>query len=204
LNLPAVALAAIETMFNKIIMDQPDIVSDKLDNKCICLHLDGIGLPLYFHFTNNSVFLLDECQRPVDATIQGTPLALAAVSMSGSANTRDMKIDGDLQVVQAFERLLKEIDIDWEEIISHYTGDAIAFQVGKLARGFKKWGEQSRNAFADDLRDYLQIETRQLPLPAEVELFNNSVDEVRAAVERFEMRLQRFESNLSTREASTS
>ena len=199
MKLPAVALAAIESTFNKIIVDQPDIVSDKLNGKYVCLHLDGIGLALYFHFTNGSVFLLDGCQRPVDATIQGTPLALAAVSMSGSANTRDMKIDGNLQVVQAFERLLKEIDIDWEEIISHYTGDAIAFQLGKLARGFKKWGEQSRNAFADDLRDYLQIETRQLPLPTEVEQFNNSVDEVRAAVERFEMRLQRFESSLSVR-----
>jgi len=196
LKLPSIVLASIETAFNKIIVDQPNIVSDKLDGKCVCLHLDGVNLPLYFHFTNSNVFLHDEYQQPVDATIQGTPLALAAVSLSGAANTRDMKIDGDLQVAQAFESLLKDIDIDWEEIISHYTGDAVAFQIGKLVRGFKQWGKQSSNAFADDLRDYLQIETRQLPLPIEVEQFNNSVDEVRAAVERFELRVQRIESRL--------
>jgi len=204
MRLPTIALAAIETAFNKIIADQPDIVSSKLDGKCIGLHLDGVNLTLYFHFSNGSVFLLEECQRKVDATIQGTPLALAAVSVNGKANTEDLKIDGDLQAVQAYESLLKDIDIDWEEIISRYTGDAIAFQLGKLARGIKQWGNQSANAFADDLRDYLQIETEQLPLPAEVEELNNQVDEVRAVVERFEMRVQRFESRLLSQEASTS
>jgi len=203
LKLPGVALATIEAAFNKIIADQPGIVSDRLHDKCVCLHLDGIDLPLYFRFINDTVFVFDGLQQSVDATIQGTPLALAAVSFSGEANTRDMKIKGDLQVAQAFERLLKEIDIDLEEILSRYTGDAIAFQIGNAVRGFKKWGSESANAFADDLRDYLQIETGQLPLPDEVKQFNNSVDEVRAAVERLEMRVQRFESRLASHEATS-
>ena len=204
MKLPAVALATIETAFNKIIADQPGIVSDKLDGQCVCLYLDGIDLPLYFRFVKDVVYVFDEWQQAADATIRGTPLALAAVSLSGEANTKDLKIDGDLQVAQAFEGLLQRIDIDWEEIISQYTGDAIAFQLGKAVRGFKKWGQVSANAFADDLRDYLQIETQQLPLPTEVEQFNNAVDEVRAAVERFEMRVQRFEIRLASREEASS
>jgi len=196
LRLPAVALATIETALNKIIADQPDIVSDKLNGRCVCLHLDGIDIPLYFRFVKDTVYLFDEWQQPADATIQGTPMALATVGLGGEAHTKDLKIDGDLQVAQAFESLLQQIDIDWEEILSQYTGDAVAFQIGNAVRGFKKWGKQSANAFADDLRDYLQIETRQLPLPAEVEQFNNAVDEVRAAVERLEMRVQRFETRI--------
>jgi len=203
LRLPAVALATIETALNTIIADQPGIVSDKLDGRCVCLHLDGIGLPLYFRFVKDVVYVFDEWQQAADATIQGTPFALAAVSLSGEAHTKDLKIDGDLQVAQAFEGLLQRIDIDWEEIISQYTGDAIAFQIGNAVRGFKKWGKASANAFADDLRDYLQIETQQLPLPAEVEQFNNAVDEVRAAAERFEMRVQRLETRMTSNEAST-
>ena len=200
MKLPGVALASIETAFNKIIADQPEIVSDKLDNKCICLHLDGIELALFFRFVKTSVFVLDEWQQTADATIKGTPLALAAVGMSGGANTKDIKLEGDLQIAQAFEQLLSQIDIDWEESLSQYTGDAVAFQIGKLVKGFKSWGTQSANAFADDLRDYLQIETQHLPLPAEVDQFNNAVDETRAAVERFEMRVQRLASRLAARE----
>lgn len=203
MNLPGVALATIETAFNKIIADQPEIVSDKLDGKCVCLHLQGIELVLFFRFVKTSVFVLDEWQQAADATIQGTPLALAAVGLSGNANTKDIKLDGDLQIAHAFEQLLGQIDIDWEEIISQYTGDAIAFQVGQLVRGFKKWGGQSANAFADDLRDYLQIEAQYLPRPEEVEQFNNAVDETRAAVERFEMRVQRLASRLAAREEAS-
>ena len=108
-----------------------------------------------------------------------------------------------IEVAQAFERLLKQIDIDWEEMLSRYTGDAIAYQVGNLVRGLKNWGQQSTNAFADDLRDYLQIEAQYLPLPDEVEAFNNAVDDLRAAAERLEMRVQRLQNRLASSQANT-
>jgi ubiquinone biosynthesis protein UbiJ len=204
MKLPGTLLAGIEAALNRIIADQPGIVSDALHNQCVCLQLDGIGLPLYFRFNQDTVYLLDDCPGGANATINGTPISLAAAAFSGTAHTRDLGIEGNLQVAQAFERLLNTIDIDWEEIISRYTGDAFAFQVGELARGFKTWGQQSANAFADDLRDYLQIETRQLPIPDEVDRFNNAVDEIRAGVERLEMRVQRLQTRLAARQESAS
>jgi ubiquinone biosynthesis protein UbiJ len=204
MKLPALALATIETALNKIIADQPDIVRPVLHNRCVCLHLDGIGVILFLRFTEQSVFVFDEWDQPADATIKGTPVALAAAGMSGRATTHDIQLEGDLQVAQAFENLLKQIDIDWEEMISHYTGDAIANHLGNLARGFMHWSRQSANAFADDLRDYLQIEARHLPLPREVEQFNNAVDDLRASVERFEMRVQKLESRRAAELADSS
>ena len=201
MKLPGTMLAFIESAFNKILADQPGIIGDKLPGHCVCMKLDGLDLPIYFRFTNDAVFLFDEHEQPPDTTIQGTPMALLASSLSGEAHTRDLKIDGDLQIAQAFEKLLANIDIDWEEMISRYTGDAVAVKLGDFARTFRKWGRESTNAFAEDLRDYLQIETRQLPLPTEVERFNDEVDEVRAAVERFEMRVQRLQSRLDTQQA---
>lgn len=204
MKLPAIALATIETALNKIIADQPDIVSPMLHNQCVCLHLDGVDVTLFLRFTDQSVFVFDEWGQPADATIKGTPVALAAAGMSGRATTQDIQLEGNLQVAQAFETLLKKIDIDWEEIISRYTGDAVANQLGNLARGFMDWGRQSANAFADDLRDYLQIEARHLPMPHEVEQFNNAVDDLRASVERFEMRVQRLESRRAAELADSS
>src|SRR5210317_1604273 len=175
MKLPAIALATIETAINRVIADQPDIVRPILHNQCVCLQLDGISVTLFLRFTDQTVYVFDEWDQPADATIKGTPVALAAAGMSGRASTQDIQLEGNLQVAQAFETLLKKIDIDWEEIISRYTGDAIANQLGHLARGLMDWSKQSANAFADDLRDYLQIEARHLPMPREVEQFNNAV-----------------------------
>ena len=197
MKLPGIALATIESTLNRIISDQPGIVSEHLHNRCICLYLDGIDTQLYLRFNDQAVYVFAESEAQPDATIKGTPIALATAGMNGQAHTENIQLEGDLQAAQAFEQLLKQIDIDWEEIISRYTGDAIAYQLGNIVRGLKHWGRQSTNAFADDLRDYLQIETRQLPLPQEVEQFNNTVDEVRAAVERFEMRVNRLASRLT-------
>lgn len=196
MKLPGVALATIESALNRVFTDQPGVVSAQLDNRSVCLHLDGLDTRLYLRFHGQTVYVFDELKGDPDATIRGTPVALATAGLHGQANTEDVQLQGDLQVAQAFEQLLKQIDIDWEELVSCYTGDAIAHQLGNLVRGFKDWSRSSANAFADDLRDYLQIETRQLPLPHEVEQFNSEVDEMRAAVERFELRVERLAARL--------
>jgi len=123
--------------------------------------------------------------RPVlgdEAWFEGQPLGVAV-----AAESEDIANEA-----------LRLVDIDWEEITSQYTGDAIAFQLGKSARGLRRWGRNAAGALMDDLRDYLQIEGRQLPLPAEVDAFNRAVDEVRASTERFELRVQRLQSRLMT------
>lgn len=198
MKLPGVSLAFLETLLNRLIQDQPGIVSDTLDNQCVLLHLEGLDTRLYLRFSKQTVFVFDEWSTEPDAIIRGTPVALASAGVSGRANTQDIKLEGDLQTAQAFERLLKQIDIDWEEHLSRFTGDVIAHQVGNLFRDVNQWGKDSANAFADDLRDYLQIEASHLPLPDEVDNFNNAVDDLHAAVERLEMRVRRLESRVNT------
>ena len=198
MKLPSVVLANIETAFNQLIAGQPEIIDPLLNGKCICLNLTGINIRLYFRFIGSTVILMDTFDRDADASITGTPVALLSAGFTGRANSSDIQLSGDLQIAQAFEKLLNNLEIDWEEMLSQYTGDAIAFQLGETARGLRQWVQQSGNAFADDLRDYLQIEVRQLPLPDEVDTFNRSVDDVRASVERFELRIKRLQDRLTT------
>lgn len=197
MKLPSVVLANIETAFNHLIADQPEIIDPSLNGKNVCLDLTGINIRLYFRFIASTVILMDSLDHDADAHIAGTPVALLSAGFTGRANSSDIQLSGDLQIARAFEKLLNDLDIDWEEMLSQYTGDAIAFQLGETVRGLQQWVRQSGNAFADDLRDYLQIETRQLPLPDEVDTFNRAVDDVRASVERFELRIKRLQDRLT-------
>ncbi len=193
MRLPGVILARIEAAFNRLIAEQPDLISPTLTGKCVCLNLTGVDLVLFFQFIVDRVILPDAYEKGADATISGTPLALISAASGGQANARDLRFDGDLQAARAFGDLLQGIDPDWEEWLSWYTGDVVAFRIGEAARHFRQWGRQTRQAFAEDLRDYLQVETRQLPVRAEVDQFIRGVDELRAGVERFEMRVQRLQ-----------
>ncbi len=193
---PSILLAGIEYAMNQLLAEQAEIVSPSLHGKLVCIDLSGIDMQLYFLFINSRVAVMADAERAADASIKGTPIALAAAGLGGQSNTRDIHLSGDLQLAQAFEALLKNIDIDWEEIVSNYTGDAVAFQLGKSMRDLKQWSRESTRALMNDVRDYLQLESGQLPLPTQVDDFNRAVDEVRASTERFELRLQRLHSRL--------
>jgi len=203
MKLPGIALASLEAAFNHLIVEQPEIMAPALEGRRICIDLVGLDTQLYFHFVGPRVIVMDSMDNAVDATIRGTPVALASAGLSKQASARDIHLSGDLQLAQAFEALLKNIKIDWEEQLSRYTGDAIAFQAGQMARGLRQWGVQAADAFVDDLRDYLQMEARQLPMPGEVDRFNREVDDVRAAVERFELRVLRLQDRLADRAETT-
>lgn len=197
-----VVLAIIEVALNKIIAQQAGIVDDvddKLTGKSVCVHLDGVDLPLYFRFVDGAVYLSATSSTTADATIRGTPIALAMAALGGRAHTENLRIDGDLHVARAFEKLFSELDVDWEEIIARYAGDGVAFQVGEAVRDLRRWWQHSAHAFADDLRDYLHVEAQLLAPPDEVEQWRDAVDEVRAAVERFELRVRRLAARLEAR-----
>ena len=193
MKLPGVVLAGIETAFSHLIAEQPGIISPALVGRCVCLKLTGIDLILFFRFTSDHVILLDEYEKDADAVISGTPLALVSAGSGKRTDTRDLQFDGDLQVARAFGDLLGDMDPDWEEWLSRYIGDDPAFRTGEAVRYLRRWGRRAGQAFAEDLRDYLQIETRWLPVRTEVDQLNRDIDELRAAVERFAMRVRRLQ-----------
>ena len=184
---PGVALAAIESALNRLIADGAETPA-ALRGRRVGVKLLGVDVHVCFHFIGGHLAISHDLDAKPDAVVKGTPIALAAAALRGQAHTRDIELSGDLQTAQVFESWLKNLDPDWEEYISRHTGDAVAFQIGEAARGLRRWGRQAADAFADDLRDYLQHEARLLPTAAEVDRFNREVDELRAATDRLEAR----------------
>ncbi len=116
---------------------------------------------------------------------------LSAALQEGDAPPRGMQINGDAETAQIFSRLLKQADLDWEELLSRYTGDAAARQLGNLARGLRAWGRDAAGRLGRDLAEYLQYESRDLPPRREMESFLTGVDRLRDDAERLEARLKR-------------
>jgi len=174
-----------------------------MTGKLIAVELRGVGITLYMAPHSGGIQLLREFDGSADAVISGTPLALARVGIGeerGLLFAGEVQISGDVTLGQRFESVLRELDIDWEEQLSHLVGDAAAHQVGNLVRDALQWGAKSVDTLGRDLTEYLQEESRQLPQRDEVNKFLAAVDVLRNDVERLDARVKRLQARIDPHE----
>ena len=128
-----------------------------------------------------------------DVTLRGTIPALlfSRMKKEGTGMPKGVSVSGDAETGQQFQRLIDALDIDWEEKLSRFIGDSAAHQVGSLLRGFRDFTRQGAERFGDNIREYLQEETEDLPRRREVNDFLDGVDALREDVDRLEARMQR-------------
>ena len=117
--------------------------------------------------------------------------------MAGEDSIRDGSLDlaGDAGTAQRFQKLLEHAKPDLEEELSTFIGDTAAHSLGELARGFGRWAKQSRSIMRDNIREYLQEESREVPSRYEVERFTKNVNRLRDDVDRLAVRIDRLGSS---------
>ena len=165
-----------------------------LENKSIALKLREFSFPVYFRIENRHIKVLPEIQEETDVNLSTTLPGLIQMTLAsdseGSVLGGEIDMSGDMEVGRKFRDIFKNIDIDWEEIVSKYTGDLVAHKLGNGVRQFSRWMGNTRQALSQDITEFMQEESRQLPSRTEVEYFTGSVGELRMAVERAEARLK--------------
>ena len=166
----------------------------QLDGKVIALELKELPLKLYFLSQGGKLRVHGEHRGKPDMTVRAASFALLEAALKpGEAPPRGIELNGDAETAQTFSRLLKQADLDWEELLSHYVGDVAAHHIGNLARGFMRWGKDAAGRLGQDLAEYLVYESASLPPRHEVEGFLDEVDHLKSDVDRLAARLQRLD-----------
>ena len=200
MQIPPSAITGLESAINRYLRLDPE--SGKrlagLAGRCINIHLEGLNVDLYIHPDEHGLQLKDSIEGEADTTLQGTPLALARLGLGSNTEkslfSGDVVISGDVETGQTFKAILDELDIDWEEQLSHLTGDIVAHQLGNLARRGRHALRHGLNTLEQDIGEYLQEELRVLPTRIETENFSNDVTRIGMDVERLEARVKRLQS----------
>ena len=96
-------------------------------------------------------------------------------------------------MAQQVRRFFRDLDVDWEEGLATYLGDAPAHQIGRLVRGVRGWFAESRDAAGRNLAEYLTEERRDLPPRAELDAFLDDVDRLRSDADRLAARVTLLE-----------
>jgi len=165
----------------------------QLNGKVIALELKELPLKLYFLPQDGKLKVRSDHHGSLDMTVRAASFALLEAALKrGETPPRGIELNGDAETAQTFSRLLKQADLDWEELLSRYLGDVAAHQIGSLARGFMRWGKDAASRLGQDMAEYLVYESAMLPPRHEVESFLDEVDKLKSDVDRLAARLQRF------------
>jgi len=187
--------AAVELALNSALSGSSTAQHDlkQLDGKVIALELKELPLKLYFLPKDGKLRVHGEHDGVTHITVRAASFALLEAAWKrGEAPPRGIEINGDAETAQTFSRLLRQADLDWEELLSRYIGDVAAHQIGSLARGFMRWGKNAAGRFGQDMAEYLVYESAMLPPRHEVESFLDEVDRLKSDVDRLAARLQRI------------
>lgn len=168
-----------------------------IDNKAIKLFIRELDKSLIFKVQDLHVNEIIDDNAVVDVEINVSlkvlPEFALGVEQDRLIKNGGIEIKGDTHVASVFQNVLKEVEIDWEEQLSKYTGDAVAYQAGKVMKEIHSFGQRLRSNFREDLRDYMQDEVQVVATREEVDEFVQEVDSVRAQTDRIEARIKRLQ-----------
>lgn len=173
---------------------------DSLENKCIKLQLREFAFPLFFQIENRRIKVLSSTEESTDVVMSTSiPVLMNITLLNRDENSilgSELEMSGNMEIGRQFRDVFSNLNIDWEEILSKYTGDIIAHKLGNGVRHFNRWVGNSSQLLQQNITEYLQEESKQLPQAEEVNAFIKQVDAVRSSVERAEVRLNMLNSKL--------
>lgn len=205
-----VGFSVLEAAINRYIALDPDALDALQGLESVLIAVECRGLPqtltFYVKFESQAVRILPQAPRDADARIIGTPLGLLSLGTQDGVDTHGLfkgqiEIHGDVEIGHQVKSFFDNIDIDWEDYLAKLLGDTLAHQVGSGLRALVDWGRETNSAMQQNISEYLQEEVRHLPPREELNDFFDDVDELRMAVERLELRVQRLQAKSTKADA---
>jgi len=207
-QLPTAITASIEMAVNRVLQLDEDTLArlQRLQGKVIAIEIRGLDVSLYLMPGPDKLSIYGRFEGEPDTVLRGTPVALMRMGLVKHAGdvlfAGDVEISGDVELGQQFSEILDALDIDWEEHLSHFTGDLVAHKLGNVVRSALSWGQQTVDTLGQDVAEYFQEENEALPNGDEVENYISQVDVLRSDVDRMEARVQRLENHLKNKQTA--
>ena len=199
--MPSLFTPFIEDAGNRLLRLDPETLRrlGDLQGQIFCIEFRDLGRKLYLHPSESGFRLETECDRSPAVTLRGTLATFARLGLGNSTDSLkagELEIEGDAVLGQRLQRILGELNLDWEEPLARRFGDPLGHEIGRAARAFFGWQKQALRTFGLNSAEYLQEESRLLPTRHEIEEFLGAVDHVRADVDRIAARVQRLKDKL--------
>jgi len=193
-SLQVALCTALESIINKALQYDPGsrYALAKLQGKVLAVELNSPTLTLFLLPDAEGVRVQSIYDGDTTTRIKGSPLSLLSLLTSQQINLANSGVEvfGNTGFLIDLQRILQNLDIDWEEALSGIVGDVAGPQVGHSVRGLQQWLVERKQSFNRLFSEFLTEEIRATPSVSELKFFYQQVDKVRLATDRAAATLQ--------------
>jgi ubiquinone biosynthesis protein UbiJ len=203
---PQLISAGLELAINKVLsLDESSQVrlQTLAGKSCEVLPIE-LGFALKFVFTDSTVLVSspeqevktgklssDECR--IKLSLFAIPELQDTDNITALIKADKLDFEGNLSIAQGFGELFKSLNIDLEEELSKFLGDALAHttvhNVKQLHQSLLEKAKLSLNTLTDAMLDEKPVAVRAIM----IENFNQEVNELKRDTDHLEARIKRLE-----------
>lgn len=200
-TLLAAATSSAEAALNKALALDPGSRQRfiALGERCVAIVLQPLGLALYLR-TDEGRLRISTVESSADVTLTGTPLSLARRVLTDnpslSLHDNDIQVQGDATLAADFQRILRGLEIDWENALAEVVGEIPAHFMASRLRNALRWGKQAKTSLSMSVEEYIIEESGWLPHKEEATPHFDTIDELRLQTDRLEARIQRLHNQI--------
>ncbi len=184
-------LFPVETLVNGLIARDSHVAGNlsRFRGKRVEVRTPHTGLNLLFDADGIRLRTLDSEApgEPADVTVRGTAPQLFRL-LSDSERPladREIRVEGDAELLLDLQRALDEIDVRWEDYLGPILGDILTGGLSSAVTDARDAGGNIKR----NLENFVQYEAGVMPTPEEMGLFVARVDELRLRVDRLQARI---------------
>jgi len=191
--LSTAAFAGAEKIINSALAYDPSsrIALAKLEPQVLAINITTPEFKFFVAPSEDGIVLLGNYEGEVTTQLQGTVPALVNLIKSDRLNLKDTGVElfGSTTFISELQKILKNLDIDWEEMLSQIFGDIVGHQSAELIRSKMSWTKDRVSNIQRLTSEFLTEELRVLPSAPELNFFNAQVDELTLGADRIQARI---------------
>lgn len=165
------------------------------------LHFNPIPFAVYVLITEDAISVQSHLQGDPDTDISANLSDWSGLnslfedldpSTLNTNNFKNFTLSGQVELGEKFLHALQGLELDWEEKLSHYTGDLVAHQFGYRFRQWQGYKKSTGRQFLQMFEEYLKHEIRVGPSQTEFNHWKTQVDDTSNRAEELLQRAQQI------------
>ena len=210
-TLHTAALAAVEGAINRALELAPAASNglSALAGEVFALHCTAPQVDIFLQpTTGGAIRLIGIYDGPVTTSVRGQASDFAelatATDPAATLINGALELEGDSAPLLELQRVLAQLDLDWEAPLVSTLGDVAGHQVAEIMRGAFSWGRDAGSSLLRQLDEFIHEEARLSPPRLELEDFYRDVQELGLRVERLQSRTERLRRRIAKAKGSNS
>ena len=197
------AFEAAESLINGALKYDPATLRKmgELEGKVLLIESTMPPLKLAMETNGQGIMLHSNWQDKADTTVSGSLISIAGLAINSASQASfsgsGVNVSGDLNFLIEINKLMAELNVDWEAILAAVIGDIpahlMAEKLRKSAAMAKNVGQRAKSAAAEVAKEELRV----TPTSPEFKGFSQQVRELSSGVERAAARINKSRQILS-------